>query len=97
METAEEIAPFLRGPAELMKRPGLAPDDSPSAMAKHLVKAKHDVMIVGHEPFIGRLASQLLVSRASTPVLRLRKPCIACLERDDDGVWRLSWMLPVRT
>ena len=102
VETAEELAPYLRGPAKLKKRPGLEPDDSPSSAAKIIAKAKDDVMIVGHEPFLGRLASQLLVSRASAAVLRLRKPSIACLERDDDddiegARWRLSWMLPVRT
>jgi phosphohistidine phosphatase len=97
VETAEEIAPFLRGPAKLVRQPGLLPGDSPANLARKLAKANDDLMIVGHEPFLGRLAAQLVVSRPTASIVRLRKPSIACLERDDDDdAWRLSWMLPVR-
>ena len=97
LETAEEIAPYLRGRPKLTKHVGLAPTDSAATMAKTLATVKDDLMIVGHEPFLGKLAAQLVLSRHSPSFLHLRKPSIVCLERDedDDGDWRLGWMLPV--
>jgi phosphohistidine phosphatase len=97
VETAEEVAPHLRGPARVVKRPGLTPGDSVATAAKRLAKERNDLMIVGHEPFLGKLAAQLVLSRASVALVRLRKPSVVCLERDDeDGGWRISWMLPVK-
>src|SRR5687768_10716131 len=96
LETAEEVAPHHRGPARLVKRFGLTPADSVSNAAKRIEKVKHDLMIVGHEPFLGKLAAQLVLSRSSATLVRLRKPSVVCLERDDHEGWRISWMLPVK-
>jgi phosphohistidine phosphatase len=106
VETAEEIAPFLRGRPKLAKRPGLSPTESPVKIAKSLATLRDDVMIVGHEPFLAKLISQLVLSRPSPVIVHLRKPSIVCLERndgddeDDDNTesgWLIGWMLPVCT
>jgi phosphohistidine phosphatase len=103
VETAEEIARFLSGRPRLTKRPGLAPPESPAKIAKSLATLRGDVMIVDHEPFLGKLVSQLVLSRSSPVVVHLRKPSIVCLERgeeddgDDDSGWLIGWMLPVCT
>ena len=105
VETAEEIAPYLRGGAKPVKRPGLAPNDSPSKMAQLIAKRNEHLMIVGHEPFLGKLAAQLVLSRSSAAIVKLRKPSVVCLQRDDDADddddddsgWLICWMLPVRT
>jgi len=97
VETAEELASKLRGRPKLVKHPGLAPDDSPVKIARSLATSRDDVMIVGHEPFLSRLVSQLVLSRTTPVIVLLRKPSIVCLERDDDASWVIHWMLPVRT
>ena len=96
VETAEEIAPYLRGRIRVVKQAGLTPSDSVMLAAKRIAKVKSDFMIVGHEPFLGKLAAQLVLSRRSVPLVRLRKPSVVCLERDEPEGWRIAWMLPVK-
>jgi phosphohistidine phosphatase SixA len=52
-------------------------------------------MIVGHEPFLGKLAARLVTGRSSTPMLALGKPSVACLEHDGGGKdgWRVAWVI----
>ena len=94
-QTAELIAPAISagGCAEMTARPGLAPYDRVKPVAKEIERLNLDLMIVGHEPFLGRLASRLVVGRASVPIIQLEKPAIVCLARDQAGQWRVIWML----
>ena len=96
LETAERVAAHLRGPARLVRQRGLTPTDSVLKTAQRLAKLDDDLMIVGHEPFLGKLAAQLVLSRASVPLVRLRKPSVVCLEQDEQQRWRIAWMLPVK-
>jgi phosphohistidine phosphatase len=52
-----------------------------------------DTLLVGHLPFLGRLASLLLVSDPERQVLGFQPGTLACLERDPAGQWMLAWMI----
>jgi phosphohistidine phosphatase len=73
--------------------PGLQPFDRVKPIAKEINRAACALMIVGHEPFLGRLASRLVVGRASKPIVELDKPSIVCLIRNEAQEWRVHWML----
>jgi phosphohistidine phosphatase len=50
-------------------------------------------MLVGHLPFMERLAAYLLTGDADRECLHFRTATVACLE-GDGGSWRLEWLLP---
>jgi len=78
------------GPSE---RDDLAPNDDTGPVRRDLRKADADVMIVGHLPFLARLASRLLADDESAVSLHFAAGSVACLARDDHGDWRLEWLI----
>ena len=94
IQTAQAVAAGISGgPSLLTRRDGLHPFDRAGPVARELRSAREDLMIVGHEPFLGRLAAKLVTGRASSPLLELDKPSIACLRRGVDNAWRVVWFI----
>jgi phosphohistidine phosphatase len=50
------------------------------------------LMLVGHLPFMARLAAHLVTGDAERSVLRFHQGGIVCLEREDDR-WLVAWAL----
>lgn len=76
-------------PLEVME--GLGPFDRPAPIAAALERAAADVMLVGHQPFMGRLLAYLL-GDADDESIRFRTGGLVCLERARDR-WQLAWMI----
>ena len=92
-QTAELLAPAVGEAAGLVERAGLSPKDDVAPVAERLAGAGADLMLVGHLPFLGRLASLLLAGDEDADVVAFRYGCVVCLERDETGAWRVLWML----
>lgn len=92
-QTAEILTEALLAGAEPQARDGLKPNDPVEALAAEIAGWSADTLIVGHIPFVGRLASHLLVRDANRSLLAFEPGSLACLERDAEGHWRLTWML----
>lgn len=78
---------------EIIKQEGLAPNDPVDKWLEELNTRVKDVMIVGHLPFLQRLASLLLVGDESSQLITFRPGGVVCLEREE-GKWSLVWTLP---
>ena len=92
-QTAELLAPSTRAGAKaVMHHDGLAPKDAVEPIKQELEQANRNVMIVGHLPFLGRLAALLLTGNADNDAVAFQFGCVVCLKRDDAGKWRLEWM-----
>jgi phosphohistidine phosphatase len=50
-------------------------------------------MLVGHMPFMARLASVLLAGDAVTLTVSFRPGSVVCLEEGDDEAWDIAWMI----
>jgi phosphohistidine phosphatase len=79
--------------SEIIKQEGLAPNDPVDKWLEELNTGVKDIMIVGHLPFLQKLASLLLVGNESSQVITFRRGGVVCLEREE-GKWSLVWMLP---
>ena len=92
-QTAEILAEHLRPQRGLHAVPGLAPmlDVEPAAQA--LGSESASLMLVGHLPFLSKLASRLLAGVTYRPVICFKMGGIVCLERGDDGDWTVAWMV----
>ena len=70
---------------------GLGPNDDPGTWAGRLAQIEAPVALVGHLPFMGRLASQII--GAAGEAVAFETAGVACLERDDEGRWQIVWLV----
>jgi phosphohistidine phosphatase len=92
-QTAEiyaEAMTICNGPTARM---GLAPNDNVAPLRDELAVAPEDVMIVGHMPFVAKLATLLLTGYESPPVIAFKNAGIVCLGRTDDSRWQVQWVV----
>ena len=92
-ETASLLAETLRVAGRPQARPGLNPNDPVKTLGAEIGAWSADTLVVGHLPFLGRLASLLLASDPERPLLAFEPGSRACLERDGAGHWVLLWMI----
>ncbi len=93
LQTAEILKGELRPEPALREQRGMSPSDDPSLMIPRLEPAADPVMLVGHLPHLGRLASLLLIGDPSRGIIRFRNAGIVCLARGEGG-WAVEWLLP---
>lgn len=93
-QTAEIMAHRIGSPNALAAVAGLAPDDPVKPFCETLDGLDNDTLVVGHQPFMGRLASILVTGRTEPPLVRFVPGAVVCLERDLNGGYAVTWMLP---
>jgi phosphohistidine phosphatase len=97
-QTAEILAEALGLREAVVAANGLAPNDDVRPIAAALVANAQSVMLVGHLPFLSRLASLLLVGDPDRPLLQFPMGGIVRLAREapvsgGTPAWRLAWAL----
>lgn len=93
-QTAEIMAAALAVEDGVEVMAGLAPNDAVTGVVPDLAGWEGDVMLVGHMPFVARLAAYLLGGdEEQGPVLAFEPGSVACLERTAPAGWQLVWML----
>jgi phosphohistidine phosphatase len=93
VQTAEILASALHARRSLMPRADINPNSPVRPVAKQIQRACKNLMIVGHEPFLGELACKLLGHGTAPAMLDLAKASILCLEYRDDCGWQIEWMV----
>jgi phosphohistidine phosphatase len=91
-QTAVMLGEQIRPAEGVSSAEGLEPVADASVWAERLSAAGEDVMLVGHLPHLGRLASLLLCRDANRNVIAFRNAGIVCLRRDETGSWLVNWM-----
>ena len=92
-QTAEIFAAFLQPPAGVRQADGLNPLDDVTAFAKN-IDASEDLMLIGHLPFMEKLASFLVTGNIDQSVLRFQNSGIVCLDKDPGADhWVILWTL----
>jgi phosphohistidine phosphatase len=92
-QTADILASGVKVNQAIVQHDGLAPNDVIGPVKAELIEAKQDVMIVGHLPFLSKLASELVANRASAGIVTFQQGGIVCLERNEDLTWSVRWMV----
>jgi phosphohistidine phosphatase len=96
-QTAEILSEYMRPAEAATESDGLAPLDDPSAWVGRLkyltASVTENIVLVGHLPHLGKLASQLLCGDTEHNVISFKMGGVACLERDEKGNWSLQWMI----
>ena len=94
-ETADILTAAVGSDFTILQRPGLAPNDPVDPIRKNLIKVSGELMIVGHMPFLGKLASALVVGEESREIVAFQQGGIVCLgcDTNDRDQWRVEWMV----
>ncbi len=93
-QTASILGERLSPQAGVRAVTGIDPLDDPAPWIAELQPQEEPLMLVGHLPFLSRLAGMLLANDAERQVVKFENAGIVCLERTE-GEWSLSWvMLP---
>jgi len=93
-ETAAILAETLGITDSVQEHKGLAPNDSVILVENQIMNRMENLAIVGHLPFLSKLASLLLYgSEEDASRFNFEMGCIACLNRDEYNNWSLDWMI----
>lgn len=92
-QTAQIMATAVASDAGVVQREGLAPNDPTKLLRKALAQADDDLMIVGHLPFLGKLASALVAGDEAAGVVDFPAGAAVCVERHGEATWAVVWML----
>jgi phosphohistidine phosphatase len=93
LQTAEILAEVVLINKTASARSGLAPNDDVTILNDQLQSLQHDVMIVGHQPFLGKLVSLLLAGCLSANTIAFKQGGIVCLSRPEGNQWQIEWMI----
>jgi len=91
-QTADLLAVTLQPEEGVRERGGLAPHDPMEPVLKELAARQADLMVVGHLPFLAKLASMLLYGFLAD-LVAFRPAGVLCMERGPDYRWRFVWMV----
>jgi phosphohistidine phosphatase len=88
-QTAELLARAISAQDRVVQREGLGPKDQVATTKQALERTGGDVMIVGHLPFLGKLAALLVIGS----VVEFQYGSVVCIERHHEGKWKIAWMI----
>ena len=93
-QTAELFSEHLKTP-NIECIPGLSPLDNVEDFARRFQFAEK-IMLVGHLPFMQRLAAYLITGNQDLTVVKFQNAGIVCLNQDETSNWYLKWtIMPV--
>jgi phosphohistidine phosphatase len=95
-QTAEIFAKHLMKHMDIDEVVGLKPLDEVSAFAAN-IKPEENTMLVGHLPFMERMAAYLVTGSEQKPIFKFQNSGVVCLDVDPDTEsWVIKWALVPR-
>lgn len=92
-QTAEILAPATASGVSAAPTDGLNPNDPVEPIAEKASALDRDVLLVGHQPFLGRLVAHLVTGSEEIQTVAFRPGSLVCLEGDETGGWMVAWMV----
>jgi len=92
-QTTEILVGAINVKNEISVQDGLSPNDDVNVIKERIISAGQDLMIVGHLPFLSKLASLLLTGSESFGIVAFKQGGIVCLKCEDQNQWQIDWMI----
>jgi len=90
MQTAQIVANSIFS-SETKERNDLNPLDSVENFPQEIKSLDKNLMIIGHLPFLQKLASLLLSGSETNQYIYFKNSGVVCLEYTD--TWKIAWMI----
>ena len=92
-QTADIFANALNPEQGIQEVSGIKPLDDVAAYAANIDPAEN-IMLVGHLPFMERMAAFLITGSLDKPVFKFQNSGIVCLNKDSETqTWVIQWAL----
>jgi len=91
-ETAEILARYLKPPGGVHPTAGLLPEDDPAIAKGELEAADQPILLVGHLPYMSRLAALLVNGDAAQSIGEFSPATMLCCTKTAAG-WRIEWQI----
>ena len=91
-QTADILGDALKPVQGVNKGSGLGPVDDVKPVAKALDSESSSLVLVGHLPFMARIAGLLVAGDIEVPAVKIHNAALVCLEKKDQ-YWQVSWIL----
>ncbi len=91
MQTAEMLSAAMTVDGQVEAVEGLSPNDDVADVKYRVDSSDKDIMLVGHLPFMSRLASLLLTGDENKDAVKFVQGSVVCLSNDDG--WSVEWMV----
>ena len=92
-QTSQILAHYIKPEKGVSETDSLAPMDDPSIWSTRIDGMDEDVMLVGHLPYMAKLAGLLLCRNKETACIDFKMGGIVCCRRFDDGRWAVEWII----
>lgn len=92
-QTAELLGASVSPGITTEKIAGIAPNDPVEVFAEQLTSWEGNILVVGHLPFLAKLVTLLTGGDPESPAVKFQPGSIVRLTSDDEGGWRISWMI----
>jgi phosphohistidine phosphatase len=93
MQTALILADHLKPSKGVAETDSLAPMDDPSIWFKRIAGMDEDMLLVGHLPYMAKLAGLLLCGDQEKICVDFKMGGVVGCKRFDDGKWAVAWMI----
>ncbi len=93
LQTAQVLAERVASDMGVLESDGLSPIDDPEMWFGRLSKIDEDIMIVGHLPYLDKLASLLLCRDKERNIINFEMGSILCLKRLEEFNWTVEWFI----
>ena len=92
-QTAESLAEAINVEKTVSERSNLGPNDDVTVIRDEILSGRLDIMIVGHLPFLSKLASLLLIGCESANTVAFKNAGIVCLTCGEEGRWQIDCLI----
>ncbi len=93
MQTASILQGYLKPSSGIAETEGMNPKDDISGILP-LIESEDNIMLVGHLPFLEKLASYLVTGNQDRRIVEFPTAGIVCLEKEQEkGAWKIRWRL----
>ena len=93
MQTASILQDSLKPASGIAETEGMNPKDDISGILP-LIESEDNIMLVGHLPFLEKLASYLVTGNQDRRIVEFPTAGIVCLEKEQEkGPWKIRWRL----
>jgi len=92
-QTAEILAKYILKNDKISQQEGLNPNDNVEPWAEKISTTNHDLMLVGHLPFMAELSALLINGDQYKFAMEFNPGTIAVLSKNQKGKWSLVKIL----
>ena len=92
VQSAEILAEVLSPSNGIVEKENITPMDPIDPMVDEVSARDEDLMVVGHLPYLSKLASKLLANNEDADVVAFQQGGCVALE-NEKGKWRVKWMV----